>query len=475
MAARRTETPEEMIRQADASYRGFPGFADWAARRVDFSPWESSRGSFEREKQRASHGSLRRALDFALRAAAVDTGAIEGLYAVDRGFTFSIAAQTAAWESMLAAKGPHVRRLFESQLEGLELVVDAVTSKTEISEAWIRRLHEVLCAAQDTYEVLTSAGWQQQALPKGSYKEHANHVGLRDGGVHLYCPVDRTGDEMHRLVGELRRPDFAEAHPVLQASYAHFALVVVHPFADGNGRVARALACVFTYRACSIPLVVYVDQKVRYLDALAGSDSGSFERFVSFILSANVDTMNELVERLRDANAGSVREAARHLDGLYASAGPPTPQELDAIAARVASVVREVFAREVAETPLPGAITHAVSLDHAVPANERTFRSVHDGSASVLVSVGSAMPAAGVAYKYQVVVAAKPEGFYALQVEQMGNAGIEPLRLRLDLVHPSLTASFHGQLEPWIRLRIRELLAELTRRVEKERLRSARG
>lgn len=30
---------------------------------------------------------------------------------------------------------------------------------------------------------------------------------------------------------------FVKAHPVLQAAWAHFAFVAVHPFADGNGRV----------------------------------------------------------------------------------------------------------------------------------------------------------------------------------------------------------------------------------------------
>jgi hypothetical protein len=53
------------------------------------------------------------------RAAAIDTGAIEGLYEVDRGFTMTVARGVAAWEKVLAAREPVVRRSFEDALGGV--------------------------------------------------------------------------------------------------------------------------------------------------------------------------------------------------------------------------------------------------------------------------------------------------------------------------------------------------------------------
>jgi Fic family protein len=78
-----------------------------------------------------------------------------------------------------------------------------------------------------------------------------------------------TPSEMQRLVSEMRSDSFSSAHPVVQASYVHYGLVVIHPFADGNGRVARALASAFTYRAMSMPIVILSEHKTSYLDALA--------------------------------------------------------------------------------------------------------------------------------------------------------------------------------------------------------------
>lgn len=466
----------DRISRADAGYRSFPEFATWASQPIDVAAWDAALTECEAERRLASTESLRRTVEFALRAAAIDTGAIEDLYQVDRGFTFSVAAQAATWESDLADKGEHVRRLFAAQLEGLELVVDAVTTRTEISEAWIRRLHEVICGAQETYRVRTAVGWQQQQLPKGAYKSHANHVELADGRVHSYCPVPRTTEEMHRLIGILASAEFATAHPVLQAAYAHYAFVAIHPFADGNGRVARALASIFTYRACSLPLVVFSDDKRRYLDALSAADAGRFDRFGLFVLEAMIDTVNEVVLRMRAARADSVRDSAERLTAVYARSAP-APGELDAVAARIARLVRDGLERELAAAPLPGALATEIVIDRLpVPANAREFRPVQDGSASVRATLRSSDPKTLVSYKYQVVVSSSLDAPYALQAEQSGApdnlAG--PLRVRFDLAYPSLKTALRRQLDSWVKIQASELLREATRRIEAATLRSAR-
>lgn len=478
MSRRSDNELREKLRRADAAYTPFPEFAAWAARVVDTAPWDTALVEFEAERQLASPESLRRALNFAVRAAAIDTGAIEDLYRVDRGFTFSVAAQTATWEGDIAEKGPHVRPLFEAQLAGLELVVDAVAEATAISEAWIRRLHEVLCEAQETYRVRTAVGAQEHPLPKGVYKSHANHVERADGTTHSYCPVERTADEMHRLILECASGEFAGAHPIVQAAFAHYAFVVIHPFADGNGRVARALASIFTLRACSLPLAILADQKARYLDALAVADEGRFDRFTGFVLQSMVDTTNEVALRLREARSDSVHEAAERLSAAYQPSTPLSPAQLDAVAARIAGLVRDQLAREFEAAPLPAAVEASFVIDRrSVPANsEQEFRPVQDGTASIRAVVRSSEHDAHVSWKYQVVVSRSVEAFYAMQAEQMGapEGRGGALQIRLDLVHPSLKSAFRAQLESWARIQAGALLREARRRIEAAALRSAR-
>jgi hypothetical protein len=127
------------ITEIDGLYRSFPDFAAWGRLGDDFRDlWE--RFSVELAKRRGGAGQaqLDRAVRVAVRAAAIDTGALEGLYEVDRGFTMSVALQSFAWEHALAERGEGVRAFFEAQLAGYELAIDAVTGQTPPSEAWLR-------------------------------------------------------------------------------------------------------------------------------------------------------------------------------------------------------------------------------------------------------------------------------------------------------------------------------------------------
>src|SRR5439155_1802737 len=256
---------------------------------------------------------LGRAREIAKRAAALDTGAIEGLYEVDRGFTYTVAFETSAWEAALAQKGEYVRSLFEAQLHDYDYVLDFATKAEPISEAAIRALHEEVCRAQTTYRVMTTVGPQEQALPRRQYKIMPNHVRTRKGADHSYAPVDVTPAEMARLVAELRSDAFLTAHPVLQAAYAHYGLVAIHPFADGNGRVARALASAFTYRAISMPIVILSEHKNVYFDALENADTGDYLSFVDFMLARSLDTIKLVDESVRSALSPSAEQSVRSM------------------------------------------------------------------------------------------------------------------------------------------------------------------
>jgi len=66
-----------------------------------------------------------------------------------------------------------------------------------------------------------------------------------------------------------------EGNPALAACVAHSWLAYIHPFEDGNGRVARLLANLILMRASWPPLIVRDADRLQYLDALSYSDEGS--------------------------------------------------------------------------------------------------------------------------------------------------------------------------------------------------------
>jgi Fic family protein len=347
------------LRAADAQYRSPPTFVEWADASVNAARLERYLDQLD-SLGGASPDLLKGSLRVVSRAAAIDTGAIEKLYEVDRGFTLTVAAEVASWQAVLEAKGTQVLALIQSQLEAYDYVLDFATGKQGLAEAWIRQLHSVICAAQESYGVVTSVGVQQQPLPKGTYKLHANHVLDRHGKLHSYAPVDVTPTEVNRLVSELRGSAFLSAHPVLQASYAHYALVVIHPFADGNGRVARALASVPTYRAYRVPLLILAQRRVEYIESLEAADRGEHQVFVDFVFERTLDALQLAYESLRTAAKPEAQESFDALVRLYITKAGLTHNELDNAASRLLGALERELAAQSAKFVVNGQITATV-------------------------------------------------------------------------------------------------------------------
>ncbi|HEX7243948.1 MAG TPA: Fic family protein [Solirubrobacterales bacterium] len=346
--------PAELA-EIDAQYRPFPSFEDWPKDLPGADAWEHSRSEFEEISRGSTDADLKEAQTVAMRAAAFDTGAIEGLYSTDRGLTMTVATQAAAWEQEVAKQGPDARALFEAQLSAFELVLDQVTERfPKITQVWIRRLHDEITAPQETYKVHTPLGVQEQPLPRGEYKVYPNHVLTESGDVHAYAPVDQTQAEMQRLVDEVDTPAFRDAHPVIQASYVHYVLAAIHPFADGNGRVARAAASAYTYRAASIPLLVLVDRRDAYLSALARADTGNAVDFIDLIGSVTREAMELVMDSLLTARAPQPEEQIRRFSDLYRE--EDSDLRLDKAAAEFSTWLTSATKRQADSLSLPDTV-----------------------------------------------------------------------------------------------------------------------
>jgi Fic family protein len=129
-----------------------------------------------------------------------------------------------------------------------------VASETRPREYEIRGLHGVIVAG---------------TTDAGRYKWKLNRI---EGSAHI--PVDPF--QVARAMSDLTHwwlrgsPD-----PVLDATVVHAWLTHIHPFEDGNGRLARLLANLALSRAGYPPLTISSStDRGQYLDALAASDDG---------------------------------------------------------------------------------------------------------------------------------------------------------------------------------------------------------
>jgi Fic family protein len=67
---------------------------------------------------------------------------------------------------------------------------------------------------------------------------------------------------------------------------AHFRLVDIHPFIDGNGRTARLLLNLILMRAGFPPTVVKMNNRKNYYAALERAHAGDADDFIALIADA---------------------------------------------------------------------------------------------------------------------------------------------------------------------------------------------
>lgn len=457
-----TDAPSDGAGEASRPYERISTFAEWASEIRSSPQYHDFKALWSARQEQATATELDGVLDYVLRSAALETGAIEGLYTSNRGVTITVAAQAAAWELRLEELGADVRGHFEAQLAAFQMILDAATNAQPLSEKWLREVHAVTCAEQTTYRVLTPVGWDDRPMSHGSYKSEANHVTLADGTVHAYCPANDVPVEMGRLIEQTRTLEFQSAPPVVQVAYFHHGFTTIHPFADGNGRVARAASSVFVYRDAGVPLVIYADQKAAYFDALASADDGHPQALVDFLEDRIVDAMNMAGQRFDSARASS---AAQRLGMLVQAQGGLAHAELEAVAGRLLEHVHaEVRSRLSTELPPGFGTSESDSTSknnfdgpyHSPPGRTGVFfrtstSSPVDASADLTMMVG---------------VANTADERFAFTLMDANRPADAKLYLRLDDAHPQLTEACNLKLRMWAEVRVGRMLEDLSNGVE---------
>jgi Fic family protein len=131
--------------------------------------------------------------------------------------------------------------------EGIvEIMMDATASHGEPLTA--KRLFDWHAALFPTgrsgMRAMTVGGWRKDS--SGPMQVVSGAMGREK--VHYEAPpAARIADEMKRFLRWFAKP--GDADPLLIAGLAHFWFVTIHPFDDGNGRIARAIADMALARA----------------------------------------------------------------------------------------------------------------------------------------------------------------------------------------------------------------------------------
>ena len=220
-----------------------------------------------------------------MREWAIETGLIERLYTLDRGVTELLIQHgiNAALIPHGSASDPPTRiaALIGDQQDAIESLFSFVKGQRYLSTSYIKELHSLFSRNQQFTEGRDQFGKLVRVpLLVGDYKGQPNNPTRLDGSIHHYCPPEHVAAEMDRLL-ELHA-DHDNVAPEVEAAWLHHRFAQIHPFQDGNGRIARALATLVFIKANWLPLVVRDRDRKTYIDALESADSGDLQPLVSF-------------------------------------------------------------------------------------------------------------------------------------------------------------------------------------------------
>jgi Fic family protein len=112
--------------------------------------------------------------------------------------------------------------------------------------------------------------------------------------------------EVPPLMADLGRWLAAAEPGPSSASEAHYRLVTIHPFADGNGRTARLLMNLLLLRAGWPPVVIAPEHRPDYLDALElRQTSGAAEPYLAFMQARLLESLDRHLEVLERSTRSS--------------------------------------------------------------------------------------------------------------------------------------------------------------------------
>ncbi len=233
---------------------------------------------------------------------AIETGVIERLYTVDRGVTMQILEAGLQALGKFHARGrlsADARALITDQHAALEMVMDIVGGARALTAFAIKEMHQRLTLSQETSDAEDQFGKPVKVpLLKGEWKKQPNNPRRPDGMIHEYCPPLLVQDEVDQLL--VWHQEHTDVCPEVEAAWLHHRFTQIHPFQDGNGRVARAITSAVLLKEDYLVLVIRDEEhRESYLDALAAADGGDLKPLVDLFADIQIADLQEAMSSIR--------------------------------------------------------------------------------------------------------------------------------------------------------------------------------
>lgn len=233
------------------------------------------------------------------------------------GNTLTLSETRFFLEVGLTSKGKPLSEYLETKnhKHAIDYLEKIVKEKEPLSERLIKELHAMLFERNEEYEIENEKREKvhMNVLP-GKYKLQNNYVLLPDGSQKNYMDPLKVIDAMQSLI-KFYNEKKEEIHPILLAAELHTQFVAIHPFVDGNGRVARLIMNIILMQAGYEPTIIQNELKQDYYEALRHYDeTNDIEPFVEIVEQEVIRTLQITLRAAEGKTIFEVEDVGRRID-----------------------------------------------------------------------------------------------------------------------------------------------------------------
>ena len=142
----------------------------------------------------------------------------------------------------------------------------------------------------------------------GDFRKGEEGVFSGEQCIFVAPPPNMVPELMNKLFAWMKGYE-GKVHPLIMAAVFHYEFVFIHPFVDGNGRMARLWNTVILYRWRNIFEYVPLESQIEkyqqeYYDAIAKCHvNGNSDYFIEFMLEMIDGIMDEVINQISKSNA----------------------------------------------------------------------------------------------------------------------------------------------------------------------------
>ncbi|MCT2562959.1 Fic family protein [Chryseobacterium herbae] len=199
--------------------------------------------------------------------------------------------------------------------EAIEFMLQLIKEDRPLSENDIKDLHKIILVEPYLSKTVSPEGVEfQKEIKIGQYKTSPNHVKTVSGDIHYYTNPEDVIFEMNNLLQWYKDAEKENLHPVVISAIFHHKFTSIHPFDDGNGRLARILSNFILLKHNYPVIVIKNKDKIQYYSTLNIADNGIYEDLVNLFAENIAHSFETMQKAINGENINEVDDLDKEIE-----------------------------------------------------------------------------------------------------------------------------------------------------------------